>query len=153
MSLFFFFLFFFFFNDTASTEIYTLSLHDALPISAGTVAPYPDLVGKICPKPRRTGAIVGDAFIVKRYNCPTATCGAGKNHIDTLQSYQSGITNGNAGSQGWYVVNSCPGGDADIGTDLLAAGYPVGTPIYVKDSNCQIKGTVKFPGSSTVIFA
>src|SRR2546425_4954229 len=26
------FLFFFFFNDTATTEIYTLSLHDALPI-------------------------------------------------------------------------------------------------------------------------
>src|SRR2546422_10252207 len=30
------FVFFFFFNDTATTEIYTLSLHDALPISAGT---------------------------------------------------------------------------------------------------------------------
>src|SRR6516225_6347017 len=28
----FFFIFFFFFNDTATTEIYTLSLHDALPI-------------------------------------------------------------------------------------------------------------------------
>src|SRR2546422_7618446 len=27
--------YFFFFNDTATTEIYTLSLHDALPISAG----------------------------------------------------------------------------------------------------------------------
>src|SRR5471030_3519786 len=26
---------FFFFNDTATTEIYTLSLHDALPISIG----------------------------------------------------------------------------------------------------------------------
>src|SRR5256884_3687767 len=33
-----FILFFFFFNDTATTEIYTLSLHDALPISA---APAP----------------------------------------------------------------------------------------------------------------
>src|SRR5256884_8705968 len=30
-------LFFFFFNDTATTEIYTLSLHDALPISARPV--------------------------------------------------------------------------------------------------------------------
>src|SRR5438034_11149592 len=28
------FSFFFFFNDTATTEIYTLSLHDALPISS-----------------------------------------------------------------------------------------------------------------------
>src|SRR5256885_16252891 len=29
------FFFFFFFNDTATTEIYTLSLHDALPICFG----------------------------------------------------------------------------------------------------------------------
>src|SRR2546430_13421029 len=29
------FLLIFFFNDTATTEIYTLSLHDALPISGG----------------------------------------------------------------------------------------------------------------------
>src|SRR3712207_7607197 len=29
---------FFFFNDTATTEIYTLSLHDALPISARVLA-------------------------------------------------------------------------------------------------------------------
>src|SRR5256885_9163797 len=29
--------FFFFFNDTATTEIYTLSLHDALPICAANV--------------------------------------------------------------------------------------------------------------------
>src|SRR2546426_2644709 len=32
-------LFFFFFNDTATTEIYTLSLHDALPISLPTPTP------------------------------------------------------------------------------------------------------------------
>src|SRR2546427_13242128 len=40
--------FFFFFNDTATTEIYTLSLHDALPISGGLderrgpALPHPD---------------------------------------------------------------------------------------------------------------
>src|SRR5260221_7306445 len=34
--------FFFFFNDTATTEIYTLSLHDALPISYEfTIEMYP----------------------------------------------------------------------------------------------------------------
>src|SRR5436189_3040455 len=33
------FLLTFFFNDTATTEIYTLSLHDALPISADQVHP------------------------------------------------------------------------------------------------------------------
>src|SRR2546425_11065486 len=31
--------FFFFFNDTATTEIYTLSLHDALPISSQPARP------------------------------------------------------------------------------------------------------------------
>src|SRR2546426_2550710 len=32
--------FFFFFNDTATTEIYPLSLHDALPISPNTSTPF-----------------------------------------------------------------------------------------------------------------
>src|SRR2546430_12821318 len=31
--------FFFFYNDTATTEIYTLSLHDALPISIAEIRP------------------------------------------------------------------------------------------------------------------
>src|SRR5256885_13797000 len=35
---------FFFFNDTATTEIYTLSLHDALPISAPVAPQRPALV-------------------------------------------------------------------------------------------------------------
>src|SRR5438034_6017681 len=34
------FVFFFFFNDTATTEFYTLSLHDALPISRRPHGPY-----------------------------------------------------------------------------------------------------------------
>src|SRR2546430_549576 len=33
---------FFFFNDTATTEIYTLSLHDALPISGASACPTRD---------------------------------------------------------------------------------------------------------------
>src|SRR5256885_11556464 len=33
--------FFFFFNDTATTEIYTLSLHDALPISSSCRSSIP----------------------------------------------------------------------------------------------------------------
>src|SRR2546428_10572763 len=37
--------FFFFFNDTATTEIYPLPLHDALPISAADHAPRRD-----CPR-------------------------------------------------------------------------------------------------------
>src|SRR5689334_25160935 len=44
-----FFFFFFFFNDTATTEIYTLSLHDALPIlkkdHGDTPVKYLDRIG------------------------------------------------------------------------------------------------------------
>src|SRR2546425_7659588 len=53
--------FFFFFNDTATTEIYTLSLHDALPISARLVEPaghqafiLTDTVGFIRKLPHRS---------------------------------------------------------------------------------------------------
>src|SRR5258705_8448544 len=39
--------FFFFFNDTATTEIYTLSLHDALPILGNTTVTARDRVAEI----------------------------------------------------------------------------------------------------------
>src|SRR5436309_4182706 len=39
-------LIFFFFNDTATTEIYTLSLHDALPISMPVLAAIHSLIYK-----------------------------------------------------------------------------------------------------------
>src|SRR3712207_8579913 len=45
---------FFFFNDTATTEIYTLSLHDALPISPSKERP-PGLLRSISTRPRRRG--------------------------------------------------------------------------------------------------
>src|SRR6266481_9520204 len=46
---------FFFFNDTATTEIYTLSLHDALPIPASQLAPARQQVERqrrrrLCPR-------------------------------------------------------------------------------------------------------
>src|SRR5258708_24708797 len=43
-----FILFFFFFNDTATTEIYTLSLHDALPIFALDSIIEKQLFGHAC---------------------------------------------------------------------------------------------------------
>jgi len=53
--------FFFFFNDTATTEIYTLSLHDALPIcnsdavgrAIATLARDPDLRARLGSNARR----------------------------------------------------------------------------------------------------
>src|SRR3712207_9228170 len=44
---------FFFFNDTATTEIYTLSLHDALPISRGEGSQGPSKWGRTLAGSRR----------------------------------------------------------------------------------------------------
>src|SRR2546427_8245070 len=51
-------LFLFFFNDTATTEIYTLSLHDALPIFPRPREPVPGREGAPA---RRSGARRGPA--------------------------------------------------------------------------------------------
>src|SRR5256885_15244730 len=67
--LFLFLLFFFFFNDTATTEIYTLSLHDALPIcqlagdgqrGRGQRIDGEDVVVDDAVVPRRAGAVVAE---------------------------------------------------------------------------------------------
>src|SRR2546430_14640813 len=52
------FLFLFFFNDTATTEIYTLSLHDALPISTDPEGIFHNMsLGH--PRPGTKVAIIG----------------------------------------------------------------------------------------------
>src|SRR2546422_8969638 len=79
------FYFVFFFNDTATTEIYTLSLHDALPISAAvgmreavdTVdlareslrRRTPDLLGRVVHAAHR----VEDPHLVARAHPPVAS--------------------------------------------------------------------------------
>src|SRR5258705_6955522 len=45
---------FFFFNDTATTEIYTLSLHDALPICLGRV-PLGNLIALVASRRGQVG--------------------------------------------------------------------------------------------------
>src|SRR6266446_6783303 len=57
-------IFFFFFNDTATTEIYTLSLHDALPIPLSAVEAL-QLVPVVRPR-RRLGVGVVDRPEVPR---------------------------------------------------------------------------------------
>src|SRR5215213_11825645 len=68
-----FFFFFFFFNDTATTEIYTLSLHDALPTSAG---PRPAPVAR-----RRSGGALMWILCWYRRWCPRS-----EEHTSELQS-------------------------------------------------------------------
>src|SRR3712207_7137130 len=56
--------YFFFFNDTATTEIYTLSLHDALPISVGGTLPVDyAMMAEFLPAAQRGRWLVGlEAF-------------------------------------------------------------------------------------------
>src|SRR5258706_12733075 len=63
------FVFFFFFNDTATTEIYTLSLHDALPI-----CPSRTRRPRWSFRSRREGA------------CPRAVGARSEEHTSELQS-------------------------------------------------------------------
>src|SRR5882762_1972954 len=78
------FLFFFFFNDTATTEIYTLSLHDALPIWLGLTRKFPSC--GVPPALKRCAKILEGAAlsvkippaaqtITKSPNASTATAG------------------------------------------------------------------------------
>src|SRR3712207_9596713 len=75
---------FFFFNDTATTEIYTLSLHDALPISS---RPRPR---RSRPSPRRRGSTHRSACA--RTFCSPSRRGSRKSrseeHTSELQSRQ-----------------------------------------------------------------
>src|SRR5260221_8985649 len=52
--------FYFFFNDTATTEIYTLSLHDALPISHAN--------------DRLRGCVAGSQWVIRRNSIPLRSC-------------------------------------------------------------------------------
>src|SRR5215212_2390185 len=75
------FIFFFFFNDTATTEIYTLSLHDALPILLQTTGDYQlkvpmpftpgmDAAGVVRSTPANTGLTVGQRVaVLASYGC------------------------------------------------------------------------------------
>src|SRR2546422_4552936 len=76
------FFLFFFFNDTATTEIYTLSLHDALPISvirAGTL-----IDGKGGP-PRANQVIVVRGYRIERVQ-DAADYNRSEEHTSELQS-------------------------------------------------------------------
>src|SRR3712207_8167885 len=79
---------FFFFNDTATTEIYTLSLHDALPISEALDADAGAGVAEI----DRAGHVRADVVAADRVAGGVAGVAAGdqrsEEHTSELQSRQ-----------------------------------------------------------------
>src|SRR3712207_7154243 len=84
-------LFFFFFNDTATTEIYTLSLHDALPIWSRAEKFYRDLIYNLFPYPKRLRALRGPlrAYQASRLGSLLTRTGLrSEEHTSELQSRQ-----------------------------------------------------------------
>src|SRR2546425_2138695 len=79
--------FFFFFNDTATTEIYTLSLHDALPIS---VRLRVDAERRPSAAARCRGVCVARAVVPSHgaavRGCPRARDHRSEEHTSELQS-------------------------------------------------------------------
>src|SRR5258708_4137640 len=74
--------FLFFFNDTATTEIYTLSLHDALPISIRTMPTTPSATGSsIFPLPLLRRRWLGAAWTSSVHVPPRS-----EEHTSELQS-------------------------------------------------------------------
>src|SRR2546427_13094371 len=73
---------FFFFNDTATTEIYTLSLHDALPISSARPSSRPGSTSRP-PTPSSSTAPTNSAW----RNCTKPNLSArSEEHTSELQS-------------------------------------------------------------------
>src|SRR2546430_10456828 len=72
----------FFFNDTATTEIYTLSLHDALPICAARAEGEQ--------QPRDSGADAGWHSAAEYRRSPTQSAPAVKPLVTITRQYASG---------------------------------------------------------------
>src|SRR5258707_9246214 len=80
--------FFFFFNDTATTEIYTLSLHDALPISNSvSVASTTEMVPRLLTVSPLSVAVVGATTPVLAATCRVPLTRS-EEHTSELQSRQ-----------------------------------------------------------------
>src|SRR3712207_8835264 len=79
----------FFFNDTATTEIYTLSLHDALPISARATASSSRPTSRRCDAPARES--MANEALVKSFSAAIGRAYSQKRseeHTSELQSRQ-----------------------------------------------------------------
>src|SRR3712207_8500761 len=78
-------IFLFFFNDTATTEIYTLSLHDALPISLPQPSPAGPLPAAAARGAQGSGSGRQDR---RRSDVPRCVRARSEEHTSELQSRQ-----------------------------------------------------------------
>src|SRR3712207_7240729 len=79
---------FFFFNDTATTEIYTLSLHDALPISRHVGREPSGRAGELVQAAVERGARPHVPLAGLQRSAPTRSDRRSEEHTSELQSRQ-----------------------------------------------------------------
>src|SRR6266571_5763713 len=113
--------FFFFFNDTATTEIYTLSLHDALPISAA-------------------GTTTLDNYTQSSSGCTSVALVRGGKQLTCT------LTNTLKAKQGLKVEKSCPNDAAGAGDlfNVVINDSPTSVNLACGDSHVfsDLSGTV-----------
>src|SRR5580698_3449639 len=114
--------FFFFFNDTATTEIYTLSLHDALPIHAMDVG----AAGGVAPQWR-------DYLPVLEVDCfepDAAECAARQRDSPANLHWFPVALAGTSGRRPFYVLNRSTGSSL----------YPPNDPVILEYSGHAYAG-------------
>src|SRR6266511_2632771 len=127
------YLLFFFFNDTATTEIYTLSLHDALPIyRAGSGAPLCRRVrggAQRVPADRPSAATHQPGRLRGRRRPPDPPGGTGPQGTGGIRSRRPGAGGRPAGTRVRAASRRRRGGGrARPPGRLMGDGGPAGTP-------------------------
>src|SRR2546426_5119398 len=126
--------FFFFFNDTATTEIYTLSLHDALPISVVTVtfSAFDGQNGWYVHSPV-LGTVSADDTTTGNSNVTAISCTDGVNAltVDSPTGIGTHVASGSLSISGEGTHNiSCPATDSAGNTGAFTGSTAM--PVVVK---------------------
>src|SRR2546422_2821258 len=136
------FCFFFFFNDTATTEIYTLSLHDALPISTVRIPidrTPPDLT--VDPLP----ALVTHSGVTVTWTGSDGTSG--------IRGYEISVDGGPFGSVGTATSRQLILADGDHSIRIRAtdnAGHNVTASVVVRVDTNVFSFSGPYGGAPTV---
>src|SRR2546425_11245182 len=127
--------FFFFFNDTATTEIYTLSLHDALPISGRS---------RRCTGPRGGAPPLPRGRALGR----DAARRPGPRDRRRGRAWRLGGAGGGSARGGRGTRGSCgaPGGRASRSRDGASLPFELGVPHTAKDRDALCPGRMRREG-------
>src|SRR6266571_8862651 len=140
---------FFFFNDTATTEIYTLSLHDALPISPRARVDREQRVAGVVGPPQHVlqlerlelgSELLGLAVELVRQTVVAVGLGQLAQGLRVVQPLAQRVVGLEPALQLLHLLDHLPrpplvGPDAAFRHGVLQLAQPLGLPFYVKGSS------------------